>query len=315
MKNTAILSEIKTIAVIFVSAFLTAFPLEILLIPSDSVIGGATGVAIIIDMLISDGRWYLSTGIWVLVINIPIIIYCFIRYTKKFAVKTLLFVVFVVAIMLVLRATDLATIIGTYLGGGTGANRVVYTLAGGAIQGLSLPLMLSIGGSTGGSDIVGMILRKFAKRSATEGIRAILYFNIIIVAIAFVAVYYLNGEDLTEAFNMFVYSVSAIFISEIVQEFVFKGYSSAYELEITTDKPEEMAKELRDKLRHGTTMLKVVGGYSHTDKTMVICVVEKRQLVNAKKIIREVDERAFAYVERVSEVIGKGFANKENDNL
>ncbi len=311
MKKTIVTNKLRNIAIIFISALMTSFPLEILLIPANVIIGGASGVAIVLDMFVSDGKWYLSAGMWVLLINIPIIIYCFIRYQKKFALKTLLYVAFVVAQMLTFRVTGLAQIVGTYLGGTDGANRVIYTLAGGAIQGLSLPLMLSIDGSTGGSDIVGMILRRYTKRSATDGLRAILYFNIGVVAIASIC-QYIVFDDATKAFNTFIYSISAIFISEIVQEFVFKGFSAAYELEITTDIPEEMAAKLREELKHGTTMIKVVGGFSHTEKTMVVCVVEKRQLMTAKRIIRQVDEKAFAYVEPVSEVMGKGFINKED---
>ena len=110
---------------------------------------------------------------------------------------------------------------------------------------------------------------------------------------------------------MFVYSVAAMFIGEIVQELIFNGFSAAVELEVTTEKPQEMADALQGELKRGTTNIKVVGGYSHQEKSMVVCILNKRQLTHARRIINKVDPTAFAYVENVKEVIGRGFVNKE----
>ena len=73
----------------------------------------------------------------------------------------------------------------------------------------------------------------------------------------------------------------------------------------------EMTQELTTQLKHGLTSVKVVGGYSHVEREMLLCVIHKSQLVKARRIINHVDPNAFAYVENVKEVIGNGFANKE----
>jgi uncharacterized membrane-anchored protein YitT (DUF2179 family) len=112
---------------------------------------------------------------------------------------------------------------------------------------------------------------------------------------------------------MLIYSSTAIIIGEIVQETVFKGYSSAVEIEVTTDHPEKMATALREGLNHGVSIIKVQGGYSKQEKFMVVSVIDKRQLQRAKRIVKRTDENAFAYVEQVKEVIGKGFTNKEEE--
>ena len=85
------------------------------------------------------------------------------------------------------------------------------------------------------------------------------------------------------------------------------------ELEITTDKAEEMREALIAEIKHGVTTIRVVGGYSKQEKNMVLCVINRRQLTQARKIIHRVDPQAFAYVENVKEVIGKGFVNKEEE--
>lgn len=134
------------------------------------------------------------------------------------------------------------------------------------------------------------------------------------VVIAFgSAVVYGFAKGVTAGVNMFIYSVSALFVCEIVQEVIFKGFSAALELEITTDKAEEMREALISEIKHGVTTIRVVGGYSKQEKNLVLCVINRRQLTLARKIIHRVDPMAFAYVENVKEVIGKGFANKEED--
>ena len=82
-------------------------------------------------------------------------------------------------------------------------------------------------------------------------------------------------------------------------------------MEITTEKPQELADALLAELKHGVTQVRVTGGYSHSEKTMLLCVLNKHQLTHARRIINQVDPSAFAYVENVKEVVGKGFANKE----
>ena len=141
--------------------------------------------------------------------------------------------------------------------------------------------------------------------------RSIMVANVIILIASAVAYGFVNGAK--EAVNMFIYSVAAMFMCEIVQETIFKGFSSALELEITTDKAEEMREALIAEIKHGVTTIRVVGGYSKQEKNMVLCVINRRQLTQARKIIHRVDPQAFAYVENVKEVIGKGFVNKEEE--
>ena len=159
---------------------------------------------------------------------------------------------------------------------------------------------------------MGLIVQKHSKSGSSTAMRLISAVNAVLVLIASI-VYYLVKRDGAEAINMFIYSIAAMFICEIVQETIFKGFSSAIEMEITTDKPEEMAEALKDGLKRGVTTMKVVGGYTHQEKTLILCVISKSQLVKARRIINQVDPTAFAYVENVKEVLGKGFANKESE--
>ena len=306
--------NLKQVLIIFCASLASAVAVEVFLIPVNAIVGGVLGVAAFLDIVLTGlaaFKWYISAGLWLLVANIPIVIYCFIRFRRRFAVKTLVYLLFLAAMLIVMRVLNVADMVKSVMAYDdyTG-DKVLYVILGGALHGLSLPMLLSVNASAGGTDIVGLIVQRHAKKSSSIAMRLILAADAIVVVLASI-VYWIVSNNPTEAINMLIYSVSAMFICEIVQETIFKGFSSAIELEVTTDKPTEMAEALKDGLKHGVTSVKVTGGYSHQEKTLILCVINKSQLVKARRIINKVDPQAFAYVENVKEVIGKGFANKE----
>lgn len=308
------LYNFKQYLTIFFASLATSVAVEVFLLPSNTIIGGVLGVSSILDILLSGlsaEKWYFSCGLWLIAINIPVIIYCFCRYRRRFALKTTVYLLMLGTELVLFRALSVAELVKSVMSvDGQSFDKVLYVLLGGALHGISLPLLLSVNASTGGTDIVGLVLQKHSKKSSSDAMRFILLANFLVITIAS-AVYGLVYKTMAECVNMFVYSVAALFVCEIVQEAIFKGFSSAIELEITTDKPDEMTQQLTSQLKHGLTSVKVMGGYSHQEKEMLLCVINKSQLVKARHIINQVDPAAFAYVENVKEVIGKGFANKE----
>lgn len=315
MKKQTFLYNLKQIAIIFCASLATAVAVEIFLLPGDAIIGGALGIASILDICLtglSASKWYMSVGVWLLAVNVPIFVYCFLRYRRRFAVKTLLYVCFLSAELIIMRVCNLSKLFEglMYPNPEDTMDRVIYIIIGGALHGVSLPLLLSQNASAGGSDIVGLIVQRHTKKSSSQAMRLILLADAIIIFVSSLALYFVY-KDGSAAVRMFVYSIASMFICEIVQEIIFKGFSAAFEMEITTDKKDEMIEALQAELKHGVTMVRITGGYSHQEKTLIICVINKGQLTKARKVINKVDPTAFAYVEPVKEVIGKGFANKE----
>jgi len=113
--------------------------------------------------------------------------------------------------------------------------------------------------------------------------------------------------------EIMIYSISTQCMANVVQSNIYKGYSSAYGFDIITDKPQEVARALSENLHRGLTGIKVTGMYTHQDKTMIVCVIYKRQLNRARQLVRKVDPEAFATVYTVKEVVGNGFRNTEED--
>ncbi len=311
--NNQTKSNVIDYIVIFVAAFVSALSLEFFLFPSGSIAGSSTGIAGILDMILTNldkSKWYLSAGVWTFAINLPICIYLYFSHSKSFATRTFFYILCLSVLLVLLRLLGLANLFNGIINQDQAPDKVVYVLVGGALRGICLPLVLTRNASTGGSDVVGLIVQRNAKKGSSGAMRAILMVDIAVITLGAVAKWVITGQS-SVAFNLFVYSIAAVFICEIVQERIYRGFSSAVELEITTDKPQEMVDALQDGLKHGTTSVKVTGGFSRQDKTMILCVITKNQLTLARKIINNVDPNAFAYVENVREVIGKGFANKE----
>lgn len=313
--NNQTKSNITDYIVIFVASLVSAVSLEFFLLPSGSIAGSSTGIAGILDMVLTDldtSKWYFSAGVWTFAINLPICIYLYFNRSKSFARRTFFYILSLSVLLVLLRLLGLANLFNSFINQGHAPDKVVYVLVGGALRGICLPLVLTRNASTGGSDVVGLIVQRNATKGSSGAMRAILIVDIAVITIGACAKWALTEQG-ADAFNMLVYSVTAVFICEIVQERIYRGFSSAVELEITTDKPQDMIDALQAELKHGTTSLRVTGGFSGQEKTMILCVIEKNQLTLARKIINRVDPTAFAYVENVREVIGKGFANREYD--
>ena len=308
-------SDLLDFIVIFVAALVSAISLEVFLFPSGCIAGSSTGISGVLDMILTgldSSKWYLSAGVWTFVINLPICVYLFFAVDKSFAKRTFFYIASLSTILIVLRLLGVANIFNKFINQGQDLDKVVYVLVGGALRGICLPLVLTRNASTGGSDVVGLIVGRNATKGSSGAMRAILMVDVAVITLGAVAMWRYTGHG-SDAFNMLVYSVTTVFISEIVQERIYRGFSSAIELEITTDKPQDMVDALQSKLKHGTTSIKVTGGFSGQEKTMILCVIAKNQLTLARRIINQVDPNAFAYVENVREVIGKGFANREYD--
>ena len=209
MKRT-FMYNFKQILIVFCASLATAVAVEVFLLPVNAVIGGVLGVASILDILLtglSASKWYFSAGLWLVAINIPIIVYCFCRYRRRFAIKTLLYLLFLGLELVLLRILSVADIVKSIMGAdGDTYDKVLYVILGGALHGLSLPMLLSVNASAGGTDIVGLIVQRHTKKSSNVAMRLILVADAVIVLVASV-VYGVIYKNLTEAINMLVYSV------------------------------------------------------------------------------------------------------------
>ncbi|MDE7454846.1 MAG: YitT family protein [Clostridia bacterium] len=224
MTKQQFLHNLKEILIIFVASIASAVAIELLLLPCNVVVGGALGISSILDILLTGkglDRWYFSAGIWLIAINIPVIVYTFFTFRKRFAVKTMIYVLMLGGELIIFRVCNLADVFkNVMVAKDQEIDKVLYVLLGGALHGVSLPLLLSVNASSGGSDIVGLAVQRRSKKNGSDAMRAILLTNICILLVSSIVYFFVNKGDAAgeEAIEMFVYSVAAMFVGEIVQE-------------------------------------------------------------------------------------------------
>jgi uncharacterized membrane-anchored protein YitT (DUF2179 family) len=116
-----------------------------------------------------------------------------------------------------------------------------------------------------------------------------------VVAIAF----FVYGMKVTPV----ICTLLNLFIANVIVDHGLSGIKNGYKFEIITDKPDELAEELMTTLRHGVTEIKVHGMYSDSDKYMLVCIINKRQIGDMMRIIKKFPG-TFASFEKVNEVFG-----------
>ena len=167
-------------------------------------------------------------------------------------------------------------------------------------------MMIRIGGSTGGSDIIAMLIHK--KYQATN-ISWYVYGVDALIIFASVFVFNRNGNaTVASVMTPVLMALTEEFSHAMIGDVILTGFKTALKYEIVTDEPEEISQEIMTKLGRGVTCTDVTGMYSHNKRAMLVCVIRKRQLAEFNKILKKYPN-TFAYVINAREVIGKGFGN------
>ena len=192
-------------------------------------------------------------------------------------------------------------------------SKMFAAVAAGLCIGVAIALAFKAGGSTGGADIVAVIIQK--KFKATSIAWMLFIINCIVIgASIFIfeppvekssALYY--GALLMPI----IMAIFESFVESKINEAITNGLHSAREFRIITDKPEEMAQALMKELSRGVTALPATGMYTKITHTMLLCVVSRRQVPTLKKIVKSVDPNSFAVMSNASQVLGLGFHNSD----
>ena len=155
--------------------------------------------------------------------------------------------------------------------------------------GLSLALVLGVRGSTGGADIVGAFIQR--KNPAVRVQWGIFVVNSIIIGISAI-VYSYNVQEKIFVFNSDFFQPVMLalilqFVAAKVCDFFSQGIKSALKFEVITDHPEELANELLSSLKHGVTLVPATGMFEKKNRSLLICVVKKRQIQDFKDILKK----------------------------
>lgn len=172
---------------------------------------------------------------------------------------------------------------------------VLAVIFGGVLQGTGMGLVFLGSGTTGGTDMVATLIQHYVKHMSIARIMQIA--DAIIV---------LAGAFVFGAKNA-LYAIVAIFIVAKVTDGLMEGLNYAKAAYIITEKYEEIAHILLYDLDRGVTGIYAKGMYQNKDRMMLFCVVGKKQIVQLKEVVAQVDPSAFIIVSDAREVLGEGF--------
>ncbi len=258
-----------------------SFAVAALITPNEISPGGFTGIATALSFLLG-----LPSGTILLALNIPLLIIAFKKLGGGFILKTVA-VTFILSLSLNLSEK----IVPQFL-----VNPVLAAVFGGIISGFGLSLILLRGATTGGVDIIAMLVNS-KKRHFSLG-RIIMLFDFGVIALSALA--YGNIESA-------LYSVITIYAASQIMDMVLYGGDRGKILFIVSKKGEKIAELVGKELERGVTIMSAKGGFTRNDSNLLFCAVRKHEVALLLEIVRNADQNAFTVVSDAGEIIGQGF--------
>ncbi len=292
MDKKRVLKLVNNYVAIVLGTFLLAFGSVIFLTKAELVAGGVSGIAIIIQHFVDIAIYdYLVAALTVLFWLIGLIF-----LGKDFAFKTalssLLYIGFTFLFKRVVFFDELAK---TFAGEQLAGNLILCGIFGGVFIGGGVAITFLGGGSSGGVDVVQLLLSKYT--GIKESISGFLIDGIII----FVGMF---------SMQLWVQSLCGIlssFVTAALIEIVYIKNQTAYQVDIISDKWEEISRYAQDELERGATIIRAEGGYKGEERVILRVVFDRFQYEKIKKYIASVDPKAFVTYTQTNAVFGEGF--------
>ncbi len=263
---------------------LLAFLVAALIIPHDIIVGGGTGIGIVLSRLLP-----LSTATVVLIFNLLMLLLGLVALGKRFAAATvassLLYPVF---LEMLLRIPSIDS---------TTDDPLLATLFAGALLGVALGLVIRVGASTGGTDVLNLVMHKYLHWSVSLCVWLV---DIVIIGMQ---TFFAASEDI-------LYGILLLVIESLVLDRVMVLGRAQIQIFVVSPAHEDIRKRLLTELEAGVTMLLAQTGHSRTEQPGVLCVIPKRKLHIATEIVQSVDPDAFITITQIKEVHGRGFTRE-----
>ena len=295
--------------------FCYAFGWLICVLPAGGMGGGAAGLATIINAIavefLPSIAGFLSIGNLVLFINIVLLILGVMIVGWKFGIKTL-YCIFTMSMMFNLVEAYIPQDMMVNMLAEVDASNLLLVVVGAASCGLGIAVAFMQGGSTGGTDIVAMIINKF--RTVSYGkVLLMTDCGILIGSLFLSTTITVSGvETVIEplsaaAYARVIYGFIMIAVIGYTVDFVQSGNQQSNQIMIFCKNYESMAEMINNKAHRGATLIDAMGWYSKTPSKAVMVVCRKRDTSTILKYVREEDPTAFITVGSVMGVYGQGF--------
>ena len=253
--------------------------------PAGLVTGGFTGIAIIIRQLsleVTEG----GIPLWLtnLALNIPVFLIALKIKGKGFVGKTGFATAMLSFWLYVIPAVDMSQ-----------GDLILASVFGGGISGIGIGLVFLAKATTGGTDMVAVLIQHKLRHYSV-----VLIMEFLDGAIVFAGLFVFGLKS-------GLYAMIAIFIVSKISDALMEGLKYSKAAFIITEQYEQVAQSLMENLERGVTGLNAKGMYSGGEKCMLYCVVSKKEIVDLKELVARIDRNAFVIVTDVREVLGEGF--------
>lgn len=280
MKRT---NPVKEYLAITAGAFLIGFAIKNMFDPVNLVTGGASGLAIIIKELLKVPLWLTNT-----LLNIPLFAAAYFIMGWKFIKRTFYATMVLSLALYVIPQTS-------YMGN----DMMLSALFGGIVTGLGTGLVFLGKCTTGGTDMLAVLVQRKLRHYTIAQIMQVLDGLIVLVGATVFGV------------QAALYALIAIFCLTKVTDGLVEGLKFSKQAYIVSDHYEEIAKAIMERLGRGVTSIYAQGMYSGDEKKMLFCIVSRKEIVEIKSIVAEFDPGAFMIVCEAREVFGEGFIEED----
>ncbi len=301
-KNIKWKSLLGGIGLTLLGTLLLAFGTAVFILPFDLIVGGVSGMAILVDALIPFE--FVTVDMIIAVLTWSLFLLGFFVLGRDFSMKTLLSTLFYPPLVsLILHLTNSGVAGGIFDLRASAYPELALILSatvGGALIGAGCAVTFLGGGSTGGVDVLAFTLcRCFSRLKSST---AIFFIDASVI---------LLGIFVIRDLPLSLLGIISAMVSALVIDKVFLGGSTAFVAQIVTDKWEEITEEVISHLERTTTVYECRGGYSGKERRMVSVSLTMREYTRLLRIVRELDPRAFITVYRAHEIRGEGWGKDE----
>lgn len=273
--------NVKNIIFIILGTLISAIGINMFIVNAKLLSGGVSGISLIIQYISG-----FPAGYTVLLLNIPLLILSYKMVNMRFTLFTIigtlslsLFLILTHSIKNILHIND----------------SLLLCIYGGILNGAGMGLVFSNHGSTGGLDIISVILKKKYDNFEIGKISFLVNFFIVSIGMIFFGL------------SSALYTLVSMYITSYVVDKTLKGFNRQKMILIVTNKEKEVSEAIIKVLKRGVTFLYGEGAFTKKEKRVLYCIVSLSQLPQLKLIVQHIDENAFISILDVAEVQGKGF--------
>lgn len=291
-------------ALLIVGIIMMSFSVYFFQTPNDFTLGGIAGIAVIINSFIpAPVNQYLTQGVIMAIINVALLIIGLIILGKQCTVRTIFCSLFYTAFIWVFEYFDIIGLINQAAGRVNEAGEALRSLTDEPLLELVYAILLfgvggaivfNCGASSGGTDIIALILKKYTKLNVGM---ALMIIDMIIVLISFY----------TFDIDKGLFSVLGLFTKSFLLDGVIESIGKTKYLTIITENVDLISDYILKVINHGYTMYDAEGGYTHSKKKILVTVCKRNEALKLKMKLHEVDPTAFVIITDANEILGKGF--------